>query len=101
MPCCCCCGCYCPLSMLLCPRMWVPCGSLQYLAPEVLAGRYSSQRDIWSIGCVTFQLLCGRHPISRPDSQVVALLQQENFREVLGLAEATSLQDAAGMELPQ
>lgn len=45
-------------------RMYATCGSLRYLAPEVLAGSgYGMQRDLWSVGVVAHELLAGRHPL--------------------------------------
>ncbi|SAM06236.1 hypothetical protein [Absidia glauca] len=40
-----------------------PCGTLDYLAPEVIKdGRYSISIDIWALGCVLYTLLCGFPP---------------------------------------
>lgn len=37
------------------------CGSPLYLAPEVLSGNYyDSKVDIWSVGCVLFELMYGK-----------------------------------------
>lgn len=40
------------------------CGSMQYVAPEVLAGigPYDERVDVWSVGAVTYCVLTGRHP---------------------------------------
>lgn len=39
------------------------CGSLQYMAPEIIENRpYSQQCDVWSIGVLDYLLLCGLWP---------------------------------------
>ena len=37
-------------------------GTLYYMAPEVLEGRYDSACDIWSLGVILFLLLGGEPP---------------------------------------
>jgi len=34
-------------------------GTVYTMAPEVLKGRYTEMADLWSIGCITFQLVTG------------------------------------------
>ncbi|MCL4171052.1 UNVERIFIED_CONTAM: hypothetical protein GTU68_024878, partial [Idotea baltica] len=39
------------------------CGTLDYVAPEILAGKsYNHSVDIWSLGVLAFELLCGEPP---------------------------------------
>mmetsp|Transcript_27821 Transcript_27821/g.60808 ORF Transcript_27821/g.60808 Transcript_27821/m.60808 type:complete len:553 (+) Transcript_27821:21-1679(+) len=45
-------------------KMQVSCGTLAYVAPEVLAKSYTSQCDLWSMGVITFILLGGYMPFS-------------------------------------
>ena len=39
------------------------CGSPLYMAPEILRNQdYDSKADLWSVGCVLFQMLTGTPP---------------------------------------
>ena len=40
------------------------CGTLAYMAPEVVAQRYGLDADLWSAGVMAFQLLTGRLPFT-------------------------------------
>ena len=44
--------------------MAVSCGTLAYVAPEVLDKSYTSQCDMWRLGVVAFGLLFGYMPFS-------------------------------------
>jgi len=36
--------------------MW---GTKEYFAPEVVDMAYGPQADVWALGCVLFEMLCG------------------------------------------
>jgi serine/threonine protein kinase len=39
------------------------CGTPAYCAPEIIIGvPYSTQCDLWSVGCILYMLLCGSNP---------------------------------------
>jgi calcium/calmodulin-dependent protein kinase I len=57
--------------------MTEPCGTPGYVAPEILAQQpYGFPVDVWSIGIITFILLCGYPPFFEEDD---ALLLEMNL----------------------
>lgn len=39
------------------------CGTLFYIAPEVLSGKsYSKEVDYWGLGCIIFEMVFGTPP---------------------------------------
>ena len=62
------------LSQLVGPndQLRVPCGTLAYVAPEVLMQRpYGKAVDMWSAGVVTYLMLRGRLPFDSKDKDVI------------------------------
>jgi len=47
-----------------------PCGSLQYIAPEVLGKAYTNQADMWSMGVIVYLMLVGRMLWSGSDGDI-------------------------------
>ena len=41
------------------------CGSPLYMAPEILSyQKYDAKADLWSVGCILFELVCGAPPFA-------------------------------------
>ena len=62
------------LSKLVGPndKLRTACGTLAYVAPEVLMQRpYSKPVDVWSIGIVTYLMLRGRLPFDSKDRHIL------------------------------
>ncbi|KAM4593450.1 serine/threonine-protein kinase 33 isoform 3-T4 [Odontesthes bonariensis] len=58
------------------------CGTLIYMAPEMMSGRgYSHWCDVWSIGVIMFMLLCGKPPfVSNTKENLLQKILNEEVR---------------------
>jgi len=48
--------------------MW---GTKEYFAPELIQKAYGPQADVWAVGCLLYEILCGHQafPIRRDDTE--------------------------------
>jgi calcium-dependent protein kinase len=51
-------------------------GTPYYVSPEVLEGKYDKSCDIWSVGVITYIMLCGYPPFNGTS-------EQQLFRKIL------------------
>mmetsp|Transcript_56615 Transcript_56615/g.143328 ORF Transcript_56615/g.143328 Transcript_56615/m.143328 type:complete len:548 (-) Transcript_56615:120-1763(-) len=61
-------------------KMHVSCGTLAYVAPEVLSKSYTSQCDLWSLGVIVFILLSGYMPFSGSEEQQTKNISNGNYK---------------------
>jgi len=57
-------------------KMALSCGTLAYVAPEVLDKSYTSKCDLWSLGVVIFILLVGYMPFAGSETHQVQMIKQ-------------------------
>mmetsp|Transcript_110206 Transcript_110206/g.310828 ORF Transcript_110206/g.310828 Transcript_110206/m.310828 type:complete len:569 (+) Transcript_110206:58-1764(+) len=65
-------------------RMQTEVGSATYMAPEVLGafsgeGGYSSACDLWSLGVLTYIMLCGKPPFYGTTSEQLDMMRNEQI----------------------
>ncbi|KAH9539672.1 hypothetical protein CY35_15G069500 [Sphagnum magellanicum] len=71
-------------------------GSAYYVAPEVLHRSYSMEADVWSIGVITYILLCGSRPFwARTESGIfrAVLRADPSFEELPWPSVSTQAKD--------
>jgi len=61
-------------------KMHMSCGTLSYVAPEVLKKSYTSQCDLWSLGVIAFILLVGYMPFSGSEDQQTKDIAEGKFK---------------------
>merc|ERR1712190_351157 len=60
-------------------KMALSCGTLAYVAPEVLNKNYTGQCDLWSIGVIVFILLAGYMPFNGTEDVQIAQIRAGRF----------------------
>ncbi|CAK0907927.1 unnamed protein product [Prorocentrum cordatum] len=61
-------------------KMHASCGTLSYVAPEVLQCSYTNKCDLWSLGVITFILLAGYMPFAGSDAQQRQNIKAGNYK---------------------
>jgi calcium-dependent protein kinase len=61
-------------------KMELSCGTLSYVAPEVLSRSYTSQCDLWSLGVIVFILLAGYMPFTGSEGAQIDLIRDGKFK---------------------
>lgn len=73
-------------------KMSQACGSIHYVAPEVLNHSYTEKADMWSVGVIAYMLLIGSPPFHGNDEQVLRKIKtgsvqwSSRFHRLSGMA---------------
>ncbi|KAF4650580.1 hypothetical protein FOZ61_000189 [Perkinsus olseni] len=57
-------------------RMHQSCGSVAYVAPEVLEGSYTNKCDLWSLGVIVYMLLSGAPPFHGSERDMLVSIEE-------------------------
>ena len=59
--------------------MW---GTKEYFAPELIEGAYGPQADMWSVGCIMYEMLVGKaaFPYAKNEKELYTRIQQKNLK---------------------
>jgi Ca2+-binding EF-hand superfamily protein len=60
-------------------KMKTDCGTLSYIAPEVLEKEYTNQCDIWSLGVIVYILLSGKMPFFGSDAEQIKNIKKGQY----------------------
>jgi eukaryotic-like serine/threonine-protein kinase len=67
-------------------------GTIAYMAPEqFVTGQSSVQSDLWALGVILYELVCGRHPFARPDADEFQSIRAIQFVDPAPLDTAPEL----------
>merc|ERR1712048_225850 len=61
-------------------KMDLSCGTLAYVAPEVLEKKYTEKCDLWSMGVITFILLVGYMPFHGSEKEQVRKIKLADYK---------------------
>ena len=67
------------------------CGTLDYMAPEMLGGAYDEKVDVWAAGVLLYVLLTGRHPFRGPSQSAT----EARIKEASPALDGPPLDDAS------